>query len=638
MPSANAIRAGRAFVELFTDDKALVRGLNAAKAKLNSFGAAVAKIGAGLTTAGLAIAGPLLGAAKSFSDTGDAIAKMSRRTGIAVESLSQLAFATSQSGTSLEALEKGVRKMQRTIIDAATGSTEAAEAIGLLGLNLDDIRQLSPEDQFFAFADALAGVENPTTRAALAMEIFGRSGAELIPLMAGGAAGIRALKEQADALGLTLSSEDAAAAEVFTDAMDQVVRVIKRTVVAIGAALAPALTNLANLFNIQNVSLGQWIDQNREVIRIVAGVAAATVAAGAAITALGIAIKVVAAGFGLAATAIAATTAVVGALATPIGAITAALVAGIAAWLTYSQTGQAAVAALSEVFGQVRDDVAATITGIVDALAAGDLKLAAEVAMAGVQVAFLTAKNALLGAWIELRNTMEGAWLEVGAAIIRIWNTVVNALVRITAQVGTAIQGFFENAAADALAFLGVISEAEAEAAKADLEQRRAAELGRVESGIDARRELEASLDDALNRAARARAEGTAKEIEAAEAALEEARRKLIDATQRASAARARAGGAEPRNVDVQIHDLDDIEARLSDVAGQMADAQDQIPEAMAIGSQAAAEHILRSFAAPNAELDLAKQQLAQSKEATAFLKRINDVLRNAPLLAASTI
>lgn len=637
MPSSSAIRAGRAFVELFADEKPLVRGLNAAKAKLNSFGSAVAKIGAGLTGAGLAIAGPLLASAKAFADVGSDLADMSGRTGIAVEQLSALKFAADQSGTSMEGLEKGVRKMQRTIIDAATGTESAREAFDLLGINLDEIRKLSPDEQFLRIGDALAGVANPTTKAALAMEIFGRSGAELLPLFAGGAQGVRELMAEAERLGLVMSTEDAVAAEAFGDMLQKAQATIARLVVSIGSALGPALSNLAELFSVGNASLGEWIRQNGDVVRLAALTAAGLIAAGAALTALGVAIKVVAAGFGLAATAITATAAVLGTLLTPIGAITAALVAGIAAWLTYSNSGQAALAALGEFFGQLKTDALATIQGIADALAAGDIALAGEVAMAGLQVAFLTAKKAIVGTWTTIRDTLIGVWQELGATLHRIWVVVMNGLVRITARVGDGIKGFFENAAADTLAFLGIISDAEAEQAKGTLAERRAAELAALDQQFDPSAELLA-IDEALRDAARARAEGTAQEIKAAEAALEEARRKLIDATQRAAQARASADqAAQAQGVAVQPVDIGDIEEKLGNVADKMVAAQEQFPEAMALGSKEASERILKSIAF-NAQNQDSRAYIEAGKNAIAELKKINGKLENAPLLAASTI
>ena len=75
MTSARGIRAGRAFVELFADDKRLVRGLRAAERKLKAFGANIRNLGLKMAGLGTAVLAPMLGAAKAFSSMGDQVAK-----------------------------------------------------------------------------------------------------------------------------------------------------------------------------------------------------------------------------------------------------------------------------------------------------------------------------------------------------------------------------------------------------------------------------------------------------------------------------------------------------------------------------------------------------------------------------------
>ena len=122
MASSQGIRAGKAFVELFADDTKLVRGLKAAEKRLKAFGAGVQSIGTKLFGLGAAAVAPLLATTNVFADMGDQLAKMSARTGISVEALSELGYAAEQSGADLETLEGGVRKMQKFLVEAAQGS------------------------------------------------------------------------------------------------------------------------------------------------------------------------------------------------------------------------------------------------------------------------------------------------------------------------------------------------------------------------------------------------------------------------------------------------------------------------------------------------------------------------------------
>jgi hypothetical protein len=183
MADAKGIRAGRAFVEVFADDSKLVRGLHRAQARLKAFGMGVRNIGLGMMAMGAAVAAPILAAARSFGDFGTKIFDMSKRTGIAAEDLSLLGYAGEQAGTSLEAVEKGVRRMQKSVGDATSGTREAVDSLAELGLTVSDLMGKAPAEQFALIASRLRRITDPTLRTAAAMNLFGKSGTELLPMI-----------------------------------------------------------------------------------------------------------------------------------------------------------------------------------------------------------------------------------------------------------------------------------------------------------------------------------------------------------------------------------------------------------------------------------------------------------------------
>jgi len=282
MPSAKGIRAGRAFVELFADDSKLVRGLRRAQKKLKAFGQSIRNMGLKIAGLGAAMLAPLIGAAKAFSSMGDQVAKMAKRTGLSVETLSELRFVASQTGTEFESLEMAFRKMQRSMYDAGRELSTAVDALEDLGLKFEDLDGLSPERQFKLLADRISQVEDPTTKAAIAMSLFGRTGTNLLPMFAQGAKGIEALQKEARRLGLTMSSTDTKAAEEFTDALDALWKVVKMGIFRVGAALAPVLKQLVKTITDVAMEIGAWIQANRELIVMVLKVAAAVLAGQAA--------------------------------------------------------------------------------------------------------------------------------------------------------------------------------------------------------------------------------------------------------------------------------------------------------------------------------------------------------------------
>src|SRR5262245_6847476 len=104
-----SIEVGRGHVTLSTDKSPLERGLAAAAARVQAFGATIAQLGAGIAVAGASMATGLAASVFHFAHVGDAMNDMSERTGLAVEALSELAYAASLSGASAEDLESGIR-------------------------------------------------------------------------------------------------------------------------------------------------------------------------------------------------------------------------------------------------------------------------------------------------------------------------------------------------------------------------------------------------------------------------------------------------------------------------------------------------------------------------------------------------
>ncbi len=183
MPSASGIRAGRAFVELFGDDSKLVRCLNSVQTKVKDFGKGIMSFGGKIMAGGLALVAPHVGAVKSFTDWGSELTHMSERTGIGVEALSELDYAAKISGSDMETFETGIRKMSKAITGVNEESKAAQKTLAHLGLTVDQLAGLGPEKQFELIANQLSKIQDPTRKAAIAMEIFGKSGTKLLPMM-----------------------------------------------------------------------------------------------------------------------------------------------------------------------------------------------------------------------------------------------------------------------------------------------------------------------------------------------------------------------------------------------------------------------------------------------------------------------
>ena len=165
---------------------------------------------------------------KRAIDAGDAINDMSKRTGVAVETLSKLDLAARQNGTSLEGVAQGIKFMNRNLAEAASGNKEAVKSFGQIGLSLTDLQKLSTEEQFLAVADQISRLGSASDRTKVAMDIFGRSGSDLIPIMEGGASAIRETMKEAERLGLVLSAEEAQRMDEFNDKWEEMTLRLQR--------------------------------------------------------------------------------------------------------------------------------------------------------------------------------------------------------------------------------------------------------------------------------------------------------------------------------------------------------------------------------------------------------------------------
>lgn len=159
---------------------------------------------------GFLSAGAILSSFKNTINKMDQMGKAAQRIGISTESLSKMAYVGELADVSMEDLEKSISKMQKSIVDTP-------KAFDALGLSAQDLVNLSPDEAFAQITEALMKIENPTLRAATAMDVFGKSGAQIINYAEGGTESISKLMEEAKRLGLVFNDEASAAAANLND-------------------------------------------------------------------------------------------------------------------------------------------------------------------------------------------------------------------------------------------------------------------------------------------------------------------------------------------------------------------------------------------------------------------------------------
>ena len=202
-------------------------------------------------------------AIKSTVEYRDRIAKLSRATGVSVEELSALGFAAERSGASMEAVTRGLRGLFRRMQDVKDGLTEgkrAFEQLGVQVLNADGTMRDGTQ-VLMDVADAISRMRSDTEKAAIAQEIFGRSGVELVPLLEQGRSGIEDLRKEAERLGIVFDEKAAREAEAAADAMTNLNTAVTALKQNIAQNAMPAIVFLANALTGSRISLEQTTDR-----------------------------------------------------------------------------------------------------------------------------------------------------------------------------------------------------------------------------------------------------------------------------------------------------------------------------------------------------------------------------------------
>lgn len=174
-----------------------------------------------LATLGASLSvGAFVGLVRGLADSGDALAKLSTRTGDTVEELSKLQYAASLADTSNETLEKSLTKLNRVMGDAANGVKEAKDALDRFGIEPGS--KLTTIEAFQQIADRVKATGDQTKIASALNDVFGRSFAELIPLLKGGSDELKSAGDELERMGGVMSGELARASERFNDNLTKI--------------------------------------------------------------------------------------------------------------------------------------------------------------------------------------------------------------------------------------------------------------------------------------------------------------------------------------------------------------------------------------------------------------------------------
>ena len=177
------------------------------------------------------------GAASAVASVDD----LAKRTGVSAQTLQAYQFAAEQSGVGIETFGKSIQRLLINLGEAQTGNVSAVKSFAALGISVQELIGLTPEQTFERVAAAIGQLPTPAQQAAAAVGLFGKSGAELVPVFQEGAGFLAEMRAEAERLGVVLNRDQVRGLATLDDTIAKVAASFKGLQARVVAELAPSL-------------------------------------------------------------------------------------------------------------------------------------------------------------------------------------------------------------------------------------------------------------------------------------------------------------------------------------------------------------------------------------------------------------
>jgi hypothetical protein len=179
--------------KLGLDQSSYQNGLASATRAADKF---AGQISSTMKTLGTAVAGAfafdrIIGGFTSAIDKGDQLQDLANRFGVSASALQEVGNAASLSGASIEDVAKAFNTLAKNAGAALGGNKELKDNFELIGVSLQDLQRLSPEELFFKLSDAISSGSLGARDFDVAMSLAGKSAAALMETMSMGSSAIQ---------------------------------------------------------------------------------------------------------------------------------------------------------------------------------------------------------------------------------------------------------------------------------------------------------------------------------------------------------------------------------------------------------------------------------------------------------------
>jgi len=378
-------------VNITGNSSGLDRALGKAESSLSRF----AK-GAAAGIAGALSAGVFVAAGKAAIDFADAVGKSAQKVGSTTKALSELSYAAKLSDLTFTDLETGMRFLSKSMVNNA----DLFNQLGVAIQNSDGSLR-STDQVLMDLADRFASIPDGAQKTALAMELLGRSGASMIPMLNAGSNGLEQMRQRAIDLGISISEDTAKRAEQFNDTISDLGAVGQGAMIKLASATLP----LAQAFLNVSVAGAEAMVKLGGTIQEIVPYAAIAVAAIAGFYAPAVLTGLAATAGGLIAISNAIKSITLAMLANPIGLIVGALAGASVAAFVFRDDIKSAIGV--DVVGIIKDSVNFIIRSFVNFGAyVQNLGNMVAAALVGITNSTIRAINTMVNGAIKSLNTV----------------------------------------------------------------------------------------------------------------------------------------------------------------------------------------------------------------------------------------
>jgi hypothetical protein len=229
---------------LGTAAASVITPFTAAAAAAAAFGAAAVAVGRNLLTLEAEV---------------ERLTQLASRLGVSFDFIQVLQVAAVKTGTSVDELGSSFNRFLKSVNDARTGSSAAVSAFGDLGISVDQVRSATPEQLFTDVAAALLQIDDPARRAAVALQLFGKAGLELLPVFDE----LATAREELERLGAAISDRQREQIARFGDELDRASIAAKGFADQSSAAFADSAANVTLAFTEITASVNRFSQENQ---------------------------------------------------------------------------------------------------------------------------------------------------------------------------------------------------------------------------------------------------------------------------------------------------------------------------------------------------------------------------------------